>query len=189
VSSPEIQPRGEVSIESSSEAAAEQLEKLRNRQEKGGEQGPDTEARVSAERKKVEAILGKEKPVAETVIGEKSRASRTVISQKDKKISFNQTMKQVQSELSPTERVFSRVIHNPIVEKVSDVAAKTVARPNAILAGGLSAFILVLLAYFLARNYGFRLSGFETIGAFVLGWIIGIIFDYVRVMVSGKHSR
>jgi hypothetical protein len=95
-------------------------------------------------------------------------------------------MKDVQRELSPGSRAFSKVIHNPIVEKTSEVVGGTVARPNAVLAGAISAFILTLAVYVIARTIGYTLSGFETIAAFIIGWVIGIIYDYLRLIITGK---
>lgn len=189
MSNPEIQPNSnERGAEGTAEIAAAQLEKLSKRQEQAGEKQEGSEARVNAERKKVEAAFGKEKPVAEKASSETAKRSRAAITAQDKKASFNQTMKSVQAEMSPAERTFSRFIHSPAVEKSSELIGNTVARPNAILTGSIFAFVLVLAVYVLARNYGFRLSGFETIGAFILGWAIGLTYDYVRTMVTGKRS-
>ena len=96
-------------------------------------------------------------------------------------------MKQLQSELKPSQRAFSKFIHNPVVEKTSDAVGSTVARPNAILAGAVTAFILVLAVYLIAKFYGYTLSGFETIGAFIVGWILGLLYDFFKVMITGKN--
>lgn len=101
--------------------------------------------------------------------------------------SFKATIQTVQSQLPAASRVFSRVIHNKTVEKVSDVTGNTVARPNAILSGAVFAFILTLVVYIIARYYGYPLSGAETIASFVLGWVLGNIFDYIRVLILGKN--
>jgi hypothetical protein len=101
--------------------------------------------------------------------------------------SYNQTMKSIERELSGPGRAFSKVIHNKTVEKVSDSVGSTIARPNAILSGSVCAFLLVLVLYLIARYQGFSLTGFETIGAFVLGWIIGILIDFFKAMISGKR--
>ena len=95
-------------------------------------------------------------------------------------------MKQVQSELPAPQRAFSKIIHNPVVEKTSEAVGKTIARPNAILAGSVVAFFAVLAVYLIAKNLGYVLSGFETIAAFIVGWLIGILYDYLRVMITGK---
>ena len=97
-------------------------------------------------------------------------------------------MKDVQAELTPASRTFSKVIHNKAVEKTSDVVGSTLARPNAILAGAVVAFIATLGVYLIAKNVGYTLSGFETIAAFIVGWVIGIVFDYLRVLVTGKPN-
>lgn len=97
-------------------------------------------------------------------------------------------MNDVQTQMSPVERGFSKFIHVPAVEKASDVAGSTVARPNAILAGSLSAFILVLGVYLVARYYGYPLSGTETMVAFAAGWVLGVVFDFLRLMITGRHN-
>lgn len=102
--------------------------------------------------------------------------------------SFKTTMDAVQSQLPKTSQAFSRIIHNKTVEKVSDAAGNTVARPNAILSGAIFAFVLTLAVYLIARYYGYPLSGAETIASFALGWILGNIFDYIRILILGKNN-
>ena len=102
--------------------------------------------------------------------------------------SFNTTMSEIRSQMSEPSRAFSKLIHNKAVEKVSDVAGSTIARPNAILAGAVCAFLLTLGVYLVAKNFGYPLSGFETIGAFILGWILGVVYDFLRVMITGRSS-
>ena len=71
-------------------------------------------------------------------------------------------MTEIQSEMSPASRTFSKVIHNPAVEKSSEVIGNTVARPNAILSGSAAAFILTAGIYLVAKHFGYSLSGTET---------------------------
>lgn len=111
---------------------------------------------------------------------------RGTISKKEKTASYKKHMKQVQAELPPAERAFSKIIHAPVVEKTSEIVGATIARPNAILSGAIVAFILVLTVYIVAKNLGYPLSGFETIGAFIVGWVIGILYDYFKVLITGK---
>lgn len=104
-----------------------------------------------------------------------------------RKAAFNKEMKAVQSEMSAPSRSFSKVIHNPVIEKTSDAIGSTIARPNAIVAGAVAAFILTGALYIWAKYAGYPLSGFESIGAFVVGWLVGIIFDFTRIMITGKR--
>lgn len=171
------------------EAAEKQNEKLGQQLEKGGEHFNDSEARANAERKNVEAAFEKERPTTEHKNAhEPSGPAIRHISKKQKENEYEQTMAHIRIEMSPTERVISKVIHNPAVEKTSEVVGSTIARPNAILAGGLSAFILVAVVYFIARTMGYELSGFETIGAFIVGWVLGVTFDFLRAMITGKRT-
>lgn len=185
--------RHQVSPERSAElqeAAERQSEKLGHNLEKAGEHLEDSEARTSAERKKVEALFEKERHAGEQKAGGEPSGPAPVrpISKKQKEVAYEETMAHVRSEMSPTERVVSKVIHNPIVEKTSEVVGSTVARPNAILAGSLTAFVLVAVIYFIARTMGYELSGFETIGAFIVGWVLGVVFDFLRIMITGKRA-
>lgn len=174
-------------------AAAEQLEKLTGKLERRGELSPES-GEKSAERARVEALEsavsveagGKEKDVKG---GDPSPAVRRgAISKSQKAESYKRTMKHVQDELSPSSRVFSKIIHTKAIEKTSEVLGSTIARPNAMLAGAVSAFVLTLGVYVMAKTLGYKLSGFETIAAFIVGWVIGVIYDYLRVLVTGKTS-
>ena len=107
---------------------------------------------------------------------------------KQRKSSYKKTMDQVQSELSAPSRAFSKVIHTPAVEKTSDAIGGTIARPNALLAGAITATFLSLAVYLVARYYGYPLSQSESIIAFALGWALGIIYDYSRLMVRGRRG-
>ena len=108
------------------------------------------------------------------------------ISRMDREASFSNTMAEAQSHMSFPEKTFSKFIHNKAIEKTSEVTGKTIARPNAILSGSISAFLLTTIVLLIARHYGYPLSGFESIGAFIIGWIIGVLYDLLRVLVTGK---
>lgn len=109
-----------------------------------------------------------------------------IVSKREKDKSFNNTMAEIRRDMPGPSKAFSSFIHNKAVEKVSDTVGGTVARPNAILSGSVFAFVLTLTVYLIANYNGYPLSGSETIASFALGWVIGLIIDYVRVLVFGK---
>lgn len=173
----------------SPEAAREQQEKLANKSENAIESSP-RDADMMAERAREAALetaisveAGSNEKAKKTEPTVKRRGS---ISKKQKDASFKRQMKEIQAKEPPVSRAFSKVIHNKVVEKTSDVVGATVARPNAILAGAFTAFVLTLAIYVTAKIIGYELSGFETIGAFIVGWVIGVIYDYLRVVITGK---
>ncbi len=190
---PEQLPNGTETGPETQKAAAEQLERLASSQEHGVERGLES-AETQAEKARTEAL----ESAVSVEAGGKEKAARPqdhspavrrgVISKTEKNASYKRTMKHVQAELSPGSRAFSKVIHAKVIETTSEVVGSTIARPNAVLAGAVSAFILTLGVYVLAKNIGYQLSGFETIGAFIVGWVIGITYDYLRLMITGKKT-
>lgn len=109
-------------------------------------------------------------------------------SKKQLEKSFKAQMTSVQTELDPTSRLLSKIIHAAPIEKVSNAVGTTLARPNAMLSGSITAFISITLLYFVARYFGYRLSGFETIATFAAGWILGIIFDYASHLFKSRKN-
>ena len=191
MSSPEQQPKGAENIETP-KASEEQYDKLLDKIESGAERSVEN-GEKAAERAKVEALetaISVEKSGTEKA----KRASdnpapkkrRGAIAKLEKEASFKRHMQAVQAEMSAPQRAFSKVIHNKAVEKTSEVLDATVARPNAILSGAVVAFFLVLGVYLVSKHLGYTLSGFETIGAFAVGWFIGVLYDYFRIMITGK---
>jgi hypothetical protein len=186
--SPEIINIGPENKIESYNMAAEQLEKI----------GKDKSSEKLSDNNETKAESARDKAVEVAIsIENKSKVIETTNNSTPfKKIesinknhldkSYKKTMKQVQKELSPAARTFSKVIHNKVIEKISDTASNTIARPNSILFGSFSAFVITLAVYLMAKSSGYQLSGSESILSFTIGWIIGVIFDYLRVMITGK---
>lgn len=174
------------------QSAAEQLEKLRDAPELSVESlRDDIEAKTEKARlEALEIAKGTEKSIDKETRIEKNATSsrRGPIAKKQLDESYKRTIKEVQSELSTGSALFSKIIHNKFVEATSDAIGNTIARPNAILSGAVAAFALTLIIYTIAKTIGYALSGFETIAAFIIGWVFGIIYDYLRVMITGKKS-
>jgi len=175
-------------------SAAKQLEKIRSKIESSPEISPkDIEAPIESKKARIEAF--KTAISIEASGNEKNKQKRhtapykrSPINKKQRNESYSRTMKRVQSELPINSRIFSKIIHNNVVEKTSDILSNTVARPNAILSGAVTAFVLTILTYAISKNIGYLLSGSEMILAFIIGWIIGNIYDYLRVLFTGNKS-
>jgi len=166
--------RAEAAVERSAEKSVESGEKA------------EAKARSEALKEAVSVERGSAEKKGKESAGSPAKRRHGVVSKREREASYKHHMKQLQAELTPGQRAFSKFIHAPIVEKTSDAIGNTVARPNAILSGAVVAFILVLGVYLIAKYYGYQLSGFETIGAFIAGWLLGIIYDFLKVMITGK---
>lgn len=166
--------------------AAEHQERLKNNMENREKSPKEKESSVDDARKEaLERAAAHEKEMKKEARAEKAPEKRGVITKKERKESYDATMREVRSQMSGSSRAFSNVIHNPVIEKASEVVGSTVARPNAILAGSMFAFLFTLAIYLVAHFNGYGLSGTETIASFALGWIVGLIVDYVRMLVRG----
>lgn len=166
-------------------ARLEQQEALRQKHEQAGEHSH--EKADDARREALEKAHSIEKqPIEQERQASPAERRNGPISKAERDASFNTTMEEVRTHMTPASRTFSRIIHNKTVEKVSDAAGSTIARPNAILSGAVLAFVLTLSVYLIAKNLGYPLSGFETIGAFAVGWVLGITYDFLKVMVTGR---
>lgn len=170
------------------EVANHHQETLRDKREKAAELAPRDsleDARHEALEKATSVERGKEKPAAR----EKSPAERRrgPVSAEAREISYSAKMHEIQSHMTPAGRTFSKIIHSKAVDAVSEAVGNTIARPNAILSGAIAAFLFSLVTLMIAKHYGYRLSGFEAIGAFVAGWLIGILYDFFKVMITGKR--
>lgn len=144
----------------------------------------DLEAQADRARAQIEKNAKKLKN--KTSKNNKNTSKHSILTKKQQNESYKRTLKRAQSELNLSDYLFSKVIHNRFIEKTSDIIGSTIARPNSILIGAFLSFVLTLVAYTVSKNIGYKLSGFETIAAFILGWIIGLIYDYLKVLFFGK---
>lgn len=173
-------------IEQLEAAAEKQREQIREQLGERAESRHET-SESAARHEALEAAKSAEKETKREKVSPAERRRETGRpTKKAVKASYKKELKHIQSELPVGSRAFSKVIHNPVVERVSEVAGDTIARPNAILSAAVSAFVLTSVIYLVARHFGYPLSGFETIAATILGWILGILFDFIRIMITGK---
>ncbi len=94
-----------------------------------------------------------------------------------KDMAYRRTLTRTRRHLSAPSRAFSKVIHQPIVENVSEVASKTVARPSGILAGGIAAFLGSSLFLWIARHYGYEYNFLLFALLFVSGFFMGLLVE------------
>ncbi len=175
---------------------AEQIGEIAHEQHEAIKNAHENEEQHPKEKQSEQEIIARAKELAQESdesrdVPKASPAERRSgpISKEQLNSSFTSQMKGVESELKPAERLFSRFLHAKPVEKASDAIGSTVARPNAMLSGSITAFIAITGLYFIAKYYGFQLSGFETIAAFIIGWVVGIIYDYATVMIRGNKKQ
>ncbi len=184
-------PEQEHNTDAAHVTAHEHHDRIAEQVERRAELSKSIEANVDSARREALESAKKTEALESSKQEKPARAEKApVVRKRTKKnldTSFKKQMSDVQHDMPAPSRTFSKLIHTKGVEQASEAVGSTIARPNAILAGSMSAFILVLAIYLLARYVGYPLSGFEVIGSFIIGWLIGIIFDFMRIMITGKR--
>lgn len=101
---------------------------------------------------------------------------------------LKRTLKQVRTKLSAPSRAFSRVVHQPAVDAVSQAASKTVARPSGFLGGSILAFVGSSAFLWVARHYGFSYNYLIFVLFFAGGFVIGMFLELLWFAVRRKKA-
>lgn len=103
-----------------------------------------------------------------------------------KKDNFERIVSDATQSMSASRQKFSSFIHIKNVSSFSDFLGRTIARPNPIFFGAVISFSFSLISYLVSKNLGYSLSGFESIGAFAVGWALGLGYDLIRSVFKKK---
>lgn len=90
---------------------------------------------------------------------------------------YKRTLQKTRSHLNTTEKAFSKVIHQPIVESISNISSKSIARPSGLLGSGLAALLGSGVVLYMSKYYGFRYNFIVFLLLSVLGFAIGLIVE------------
>lgn len=148
--------------------------------------GAEAEKAINSEREKSresEAVLSKETSTKETKKDAEPKSGPRLRPKPHTKAErtqvYKKEIKQVQGQMSGVSRTFSKVIHNSAVERVSDVAEKSVMRPSALIGGAILGLGLGLIVYIISRINHYEISGLEILVLFIAGALVGVIVEYI----------
>lgn len=110
-----------------------------------------------------------------------------VINRKLKSEAFYTSLARLHPGLSVLERRFSKVIHQPTIDRLSETSSKTVARPISLLTGGLIALVGSSLVLFMAYQYGFRYNLLLFFVLLASGYLLGLIIEAIRFFARGRR--
>lgn len=99
------------------------------------------------------------------------------------------TLGAIRRNLTPSEKSFSKVMHNPIVNTVTEATAKTLARPYAILSGGIVACTGSAIYMYYTRHLGYRYNFFVPVLLFFAGLIAGIAVEVLYKTSQLRRKR
>lgn len=94
-----------------------------------------------------------------------------------RKTGLKQSMRQIQKNLKPYQRPFSKFIHNNAIEAVSEFSEKTVARPSGLLFGGIVCFLTSIGIFLICKYYGYEYNYYIGLLSFPIGFGLGLILE------------
>lgn len=184
-----VDAKSEAQRQQAIDKAREQLKQPEVKSEKAAEKQAETQSEKTelktekAERPERKVEKNNEKPQ------EKSQETKAAQStgRRARKQAYDHTMELVRSRLSPSEQVFSRVIHSRPIEYTSELLEETFYRPSFLLGGTIGALIFGGALYISARVYGFQLSGSEFTLGVIGGGLVGFIFE--KILRIGRKAK
>jgi len=164
--------------EAGGESKAEKIEVRTERSEQKQSHEHKHKQNIEQIRHKAEeAALSSDQARAEAGKSQPQPVKEEYVSREAKKVTYERTMLKVRRRLSPVARTGSKIIHQPVVEAVSEATGKTVARPSGLLFGGIIAFIGTSAYYLFARHYNYSYSYTVYLTLLVAGLFAGWVIE------------
>lgn len=105
-----------------------------------------------------------------------------------KQSTFQKEMTYVRRKLTPTEKLASKVIHQPVVKTVSNVSSKTITRASGLLGGGLVAFLGTSVYLYLTKDIGLKYNYSVFIVLLILGFAIGVVLELLVRLITRQRK-
>jgi hypothetical protein len=105
------------------------------------------------------------------------------VSRELRSLTAARSLTSIRHSLNLPERALSRAIHAPVMRNVSQVGAKTVARPSGLLYGGLLAFLGTTAYVVIAKHIGWEYNYGVWATLFVGGFLLGLILEALSVLL------
>lgn len=102
---------------------------------------------------------------------------------------YRHTVDDIQTHLSPSEKRFSKIIHNEFVESISEAGAKTIARPSGILGGAILMVFGGLIVLFFAKRYGFEVPLSLYLFLYLVGFILFVLVELVSNPIKKLSNK
>lgn len=105
-----------------------------------------------------------------------------------KNMAFSRSMTRTRKKLSAPSRVFSKIVHNDMVDKSSEFIGKTIARPSSMLAGAFTAFVGTSALLWITRYYGYEYNYLLVILLFIGGALAGVAVEGLLRLVRKNNK-
>lgn len=133
----------------------EQIESIKHKVEKEAKSGEETKIEKQQPEEKQQHLVTKEL----------------------KEESYKRTMQKTRKQLSRPERALSKAVHQPVINAVSKVGEKTIARPTGIITGAILALAGSTYVLWSAKRYGYEYNYWVVLALFVGGYVAGLALE------------
>lgn len=110
--------------------------------------------------------------------------SHSYITKKIKSERYKQTIKQTRVGLSNIDRVFSSIIHQETIELLSEIGAKTIARPIGVLVGTIVSLSVGSFVALTGNQVGFDIPATIFAVLYIVGYLLGVLAEFLAYMVN-----
>lgn len=143
---------------------------------------------IEAHRSKVEqhAIAGNETSHYAAENEQPKNTHPLIASLQLKTAAWSRQMTRTRKRLNPLDRVASKVIHSPIVDKPSEFIGKTIARPQGMLWGSVVAFIGTSALLWITNHYGYEFNYLLVVLLFLGGSILGTAIEAIQYIIRSN---
>lgn len=113
--------------------------------------------------------------------------SQTLMGKYMEKLAYKRSLIHVQKQLTASEKILSKIVHRPVIDKFSEVVSYSVARPSGILGGGLVSLVGSSFLLYTAKHYGFEYNFTAFFVLYVLGFCTGLVGELGFKVITRKH--
>jgi hypothetical protein len=137
-----------------------------------------------------QAATAKEMGASEAIGQQEPEAANTYwYSSEYRKQAYDQMLRTVRNRLPKRDQLASKLFHQPMVEKASEIGSKTVARPSGVLTGSILSFVSSFVIYFFSKRYGFDMTYSIFIMSFLGGFVLGVAVEFGYKGVKALMAR
>jgi len=178
-----------LSIEQAGEHHLPLSELLTNKEHLITEKRPDImpKENIDTVRKKIEnvALPGENLKFKET----ENPTHHHYLTAKIKQEYYEQTIQDIRPYLSNSQKSLSKIVHNHVVENISELGAKTIARPVCLFTAATVTLLSSVLIILIARKVGFGLPNSIFILLFMIGYVLGLVVEIIIKLFGRNHAE
>lgn len=167
------QPEEHLANPESGKQAGDNLEKIHEHGEQASNEHQEALRNIQRSIEQ-HAISGQETNPAES---EPKQPGQLFVNQELKSLALDRTLTRIRRRLSTPEKALSRVVHQPAIDKISQMTSQTVARPSGLLGGGVVALFGSFFLLYIAKHYGFEYNFLAFFALFIGGYFAGLLVE------------